>query len=35
MIEQQSRALVVKVPALAITQEYYIGMKGIDIADQL
>jgi hypothetical protein len=33
MVEWQSGALVVEVPAPAMAQEYYIGMRRVDIAD--
>jgi hypothetical protein len=35
MVERQSKALVVEVPAPAKAQKYCIGMKRVDIADQL
>jgi hypothetical protein len=35
MVEQQSEASVVEVLTLAIAQEYCIGMRGVNIADQL
>jgi hypothetical protein len=35
MVERQSGALVVEVPAPVMAQEYYIRMRRVDIADQL
>jgi hypothetical protein len=35
MVERQSGALVVEVPAPAIAQKYCIGMREVDIVDQL
>jgi hypothetical protein len=33
MVERQSGASVVEVPAPAMAQKYCIGMRGVDIAD--
>jgi hypothetical protein len=35
MVERQSEASVVEVPAPAMAQEYCIGMRKVDIVDQL